>query len=260
MMYVALGNLIVYLFMMADPSNQFISTLIFDRGAILQGQIWRLITYIFVPPMDNIFFFAISLFFYFQIGKILENSWGVFRFNLYYFSGIILTNLAALVLNAYASAYYLNMSLILAFATCASENQVYFFGILPIKMKYIGWLELAYVAVNLVLASLPGKLFIICSLLNFVIFMGSDIKNLLPGNLAYRRPAPKKPSHQGHPNWAAGYHEKKAEPTYRHKCTVCGKTDTQYPDLEFRYCSLCDGYHCYCMEHINNHVHIKDHQ
>ena len=44
---------------------------------------------------------------------------------------------------------------------------------------------------------------------------------------------------------------------YTHKCTVCGKTDVDSPDLEFRYCSRCNGYHCYCQEHISNHTHIQ---
>ena len=59
------------------------------------------------------------------------------------------------------------------------------------------------------------------------------------------------------PNWAKGYQSKTGERPYRHKCTVCGRTDTDYPNLEFRYCSKCNGYYCYCMDHINNHVHIQ---
>ena len=59
------------------------------------------------------------------------------------------------------------------------------------------------------------------------------------------------------PNWASGYQSKSGQKPYRHKCTVCGRTDADYPNLEFRYCSKCKGYYCYCIDHINNHAHIQ---
>ena len=59
------------------------------------------------------------------------------------------------------------------------------------------------------------------------------------------------------PDWAKNYRSSTGERPYRHKCTVCGRTDTDYPNLEFRYCSKCKGYCCYCIDHINNHVHIQ---
>ena len=135
MLWIALGNAIMYLFMQIDPSYLLYFALRFDRAAILGGQIWRLFSYIFIPSGGNILFFAISLYFYYFIGKTIEGQWGPFRFNLFYFSGLIITDLAALLLGDVASAASLNLSLFLAFATLFPENRVLLFYIIPIKMN-----------------------------------------------------------------------------------------------------------------------------
>ena len=96
-------------------------------------------------------------------------------------------------------------------------------------------------------------------LLNYLLFFGSDVKNILPDALRYRQRKNYRTtgtSARPNANWAGSYHSKTGEKPYRHKCTVCGRTDTDYPNLEFRYCSKCNGYYCYCIDHINNHVHI----
>ena len=104
-----------------------------------------------------------------------------------------------------------------------------------------------------------GWLFPIIALLNYFLFYGASFRNLLPESMRYRKVRDRKPgSAAPNPNWAANYRSKTGERPYRHKCTVCGRTDVQYPNLEFRYCSRCAGYHCYCIDHINNHVHITE--
>lgn len=257
MLYVVLGNLMVYLFSLIDPSGLLMSVLSFNRDAILSGQVWRLLTYIFIPTESNILFMAIMMFFYFQIGRLLEHTWGTFRFNLYYFTGVVLTAAAAMIFNVYANASYLNLSLILAYATTCPENRVYLLFI-PIKMKYLAWFYFVSIIATMLTSSMGMKIFVLAALANYFIFMNSDIKGVLP-SFMQGRPKQKKQTNttQGNPGWANKYRNSSGEAPYRHKCTVCGKTDTQYPELEFRYCSQCDGYHCYCMEHINNHDHIK---
>ena len=98
------------------------------------------------------------------------------------------------------------------------------------------------------------------ALLNYILFFGSDIRNILPDSLRYRTTKTQREyraKQRPDPNWSAGYRSSTGEKPYRHKCTVCGRTDVTNPELEFRYCSKCRGYHCYCMDHINNHVHIQ---
>ncbi|MBP3633479.1 MAG: rhomboid family intramembrane serine protease [Oscillospiraceae bacterium] len=251
MLVIAIGMAVVYLFMQIDPSNLFYHTLRFDRNAILQGQVWRLLTYIFIPSYGNIFLLAISMYFYFFIGKAIEGSWGTLRFNLFYLCGVIITDIAALLLHVNASSASLNLSLLLAFATLYPENQVLLFFIIPLKMKYLAWFYFAmtiYDAVRL-------NFFPVFALLNYFIFFGGDIVNVLPDfmkpNGGYRR------AQRPNANWAKDYQKKASKPLYRHKCTVCGRTDTEHPHLEFRYCSKCSGYYCYCLDHINDHAHIQ---
>ncbi len=263
MLYIALGTAVVYLFMVIDPSNVLYHALCFDRGKILHGQIWRLLTYVLIPSSGNILFLAISMFFYYFIGRMIEGQWGVFRFNLFYFSGMLITDVAALLLNVGITAGALNLSLILAFATLFPENRVLIFFVIPIKMKYLAWFYFAVTIWELFTTPLPYNLFSLFALLNYFLFFGSGILNVLPDFLRPRGGF-KKPfgdfgrkKEKPNPNWAEGYRSKSGERPYRHKCAVCGRTDTENPGLEFRYCSKCNGYYCYCIDHINNHAHIQ---
>ena len=259
MLFVAIGNILVYLFAMMDPSGALVQALAFNRNLILhRGQIWRLFTYIFIPsgyPLTML----IMMFFYFQIGRILEARWGVLRFNLYYLCGILITDAAALLLNVGATSSYLNLSLVLAFASTCPEDQVLLFFIIPLKMKWLAWVYLATVAWTLITVQFPVNLFPLFALLNYFLFCHNDIRYLLTRSWQNRVPRVHMPQRKQKPNpdWASGYRSRDGQKPYRHKCTVCGRTDTDYPNLEFRYCSKCKGYHCYCIDHINNHAHIQ---
>ncbi len=257
MLYVALGTALVYFIALIDPSGLFVSYLRFNREAIFHGQVWRLVSYIFVPSDVNPLFLAISLYFYYIIGRMIQSSWGVFRFNLYYFAGVLLTDLGALILGVNATIGYLNLSLTLAFATMFPENRVLLFYIIPIKMKYLAWFYFALTLIQL----FSGNLFPLFALLNYLLFFGGDVCKVLPDFLQPRRNKKSFGSFakksRPDPNWAKDYRSKTGEKPYRHKCTVCGRTDTTDPQLEFRYCSKCNGYYCYCMEHINDHAHVE---
>ena len=244
--------------------------LCFSSSKILQGQVWRLFTYVFTYLLDvsggYLLLAVVSLFCYYQFGKMLENYWGTCRFNLYYLTGVLLTDLAGLLLGYSVTSTDLNLSLFLAIATLAPDTRVLLMMFIPVKMKYMAWVYLGFTALNVILL-LPAGLFSfywlmpLVPLLNYFLFFGSDIQNLFPDSWRYRRPKQHKTAYPSgakpNANWAAGYQSKTGERPYRHKCTVCGRTDTDYPNLEFRYCSKCNGYYCYCMDHINNHVHIQ---
>ena len=269
MLVIAIGNLAVYVLSLIDPSNVVYRYLCFSRSAILQGQVWRLVSYIFTYLLDtrgwSFFLAAVSLFCYYQFGRILESYWGAFRFNLYYLTGVLLTDLAALLLGSGADAGALNLSLFLAVATIAPEAKVLLLFVIPIKMKYMAWVYLGFTAVNiftylqLYSALTFYWLLPVVPLLNYFLFFGSDVRNILLDALRYRQHKNYRTTGTNarpNANWARGYQSKTGERPYRHKCTVCGRTDTEYPNLEFRYCSKCNGYYCYCIDHINNHVHI----
>lgn len=149
------------------------SVLAFNRDAVLHGQIWRLVTFVFIPPNSNILFILFSLYFYWLIGSSLENQWGAFRFNVYYFCGMLGTILAGLI-TGHATNSYLNLSLFLAFALMYPDYQVMVFFILPVKMKYLALIDLAGLAVMFVFDSWSGRVALLFALINVVLFFWHD--------------------------------------------------------------------------------------
>lgn len=266
MLYISVLTLASYILIMVDRSGAFYRAICFDRSAILHGQVWRLLTYVFVPQSSGIFLFLL-LFAYYGIGRMVERVWGTLKFNLFYLCGVLLTDVAAMIFGGTASAYYLNLSLFLALATLFPDNQVLLFYIIPLKMKYLAWAYLLLVLVEIV----QLQFFSIFALLNYFLFFGWDFVNVLPGNGQWLQNLRRKHA-KPNADWASAYtarskpskgHTHKsaakesAAPAYRHKCAVCGRTDQTNPELEFRYCSKCRGYYCYCEDHINNHAHIE---
>ena len=269
MMYITIGTAIVYLMSMIDKSNTLYYALCFDRGLILQGQIWRLFTYVFTYNASNVLFMFISLLCYFSLGRAMENIWGTFRFNLFYFTGVLLMDIFCMIFGGFrADVYYLNMSLFLGYATLYPDAGFLLLFIIPVKAWIFALLDLVLTLVEVVELTAAGlfpyNLFPLIAIANYFLFFGKDVANVIP--LSWRlnaRRAFKKKSHKKTgtvPFPTAGSYKATTttvEAPYTHKCTVCGRTDVTNPELEFRYCSRCNGYHCYCEDHISNHTHIQ---
>lgn len=261
------GNIIVYLLAMFAGWGS-VSFLAFDLNHVLHGEIWRLITFIFYPMNSGIFFLAVSLYFYYFIGSTLEREWGTAKFNLYYLSGVVLTVVSTIVaslISGYnltvAGTGYINMSMFFAFAMLYPDTQVLLFFIIPVKIKWLAWIDAGFFGLSILSSLMRGDLVgwvtPLIALLNFVVFFWTAISD----EIAYRRGrARHQSSHQTIQFKQAVRQQKKKEETrgYRHKCEICGRTDTDYPNLEFRYCSRCAGYHCFCEDHIFNHEHFKE--
>ena len=147
--------------------------LYFDRDLILHGEIWRLITFIFLPPTGSLIFIFISLYFYYFLGTSLENHWGGARFNIYYGIGI-LGNILGGFLTGVATNSYLNTSLLLAFAVLYPEMEFTLFFILPVKVKWIGWAWGAYLIYQLIVDPWPYKAALVLSFLPFLLFFGKQ--------------------------------------------------------------------------------------
>lgn len=268
MLLVSVGTLIVWFFMQIDPSNALYRFLCFNRYQILHGQIWRLFTYIFIPQSSGIWLLLL-LFAYYGIGRMIEAVWGTFKFNMFYLLGVLLMDVGSMLLGTTASSHYLNLSLFLALATMYPDNRVLVMYIIPLKMKYLAWFYLLISLADVV----SGDLSPLFAFLNYFIFFGKECMNVLPGadrvgsqrfNFGTRGGHRSKSTNaRPNPNWANnykkpnGYKKVVDAPAYRHKCSVCGKTDVSNPELEFRYCSKCNGFYCYCQDHINNHPHIQ---
>lgn len=241
-----------------------------DVGAILHGQVWRLVTWIAVGRINlsdpfSLLFVAITLYLYYMIGRNLENVWGAFRFNVYYLSGILFNIIAAFILyfvdksifgGVFISLYedgltYINYSLFLAFACIYPDMELLYMFLIPIKMKYFGILYGFFIARDIIAEISDGNIgaavAIVVAVLNFIIFFLStrNTKRISPRD--YNRK--KKYKEQ----------VRNVEKQTRHRCAVCGRTEQDDEHLEFRFCSKCDGNYEYCMEHLFTHQHVKKH-
>ncbi len=263
MTVIVAGTVLVYLLDMFSGGISFSSLLYFSPYRVIHHlEIWRLVTFLFVPSSGGVFL-LIELYFYWFVGSALEREWGTAKFSLFYLAGVIFNLLYGFL--AYAmgavgivvSMRYINLSLFFAFATLYPNLQVLLFFLIPIKVKWLAWFDAAVFAWS-VLSSLlslnvAGALLPIVALLNYFLFFGSD---LLAAANHTRQRVQYRTSRQT-VNFKRAARQAQQQRGYLHKCAVCGKTDTDYPDMEFRYCSKCNGYYCYCKDHINNHVHIQ---
>lgn len=242
MIYIVALNLVVYLMSFIDPTLSYINKLDLIPQLVLKGEIWRLITFIFIPPTFSMIWILFTLYFYYMIGSGLEREWRSFKFNIYYFLGIIGTIIGAFISGFGITGFYLNLSLFLAFAYIYPNFQILLFFILPVKMKYLAWLDVLFLGWSFFTGSIDMKLAIVAALLNFLIFFGKDIFIYLKNN---RKSYFSKKS----------YKQNFSKKDYFHKCTTCGLTDRDNRELEFRYCLTCEK--CFCTEHLKEHTHIK---
>lgn len=225
------------------------------------GQIWRLISWVLIPPSrSNIIFVIFMLILYYQLGTVLEQTWGAFRFNLYIFGGVIFTILGALVLylvlgvnapvsiGASFSTYYINMTIFLAFAVCYPNMQVMLYFLIPIKMKWMAVVYGVLIAYEFVISGWAGRVAIFASVLNFLIFF------LVIRNLKVYSPKEvrRKKNFQRQMNQPRG-----GGASYIHKCAICGRTERDDPNLQFRFCSKCNGNYEYCQDHLFTHKHVE---
>ncbi len=148
--------------------------LAFNRALILRGQVWRLFTFIFIPESSSLLMIFFTLYFYYLIGTALENRWGSRRFNLYYLFGILGADLGGMLLG-YNTNHYLNLSLFLAFACLYPDFEVLLFFVLPVKMKYIAWVDAAYLLYLFIMGSWASRGCMLLSFLPFFMFFGRDL-------------------------------------------------------------------------------------
>ncbi len=259
MRYIAIGSGIVWILNQFNP--QTLSFLAFNPQLVLQGQIWRLVGFFFIPNNTGLLG-LISVYLYYWIGSTLEQHWGTGQFTIYFFSGAILTMLYGLLmylafgLNAWLAPTYVYLAMFFAFAVYFPNLELLLFFFIPVKIKYLAWLDAA-IFVWGVISGLsaghfsPETLLPVVALLNFFVFCGGELLHAVRGlqtskaAVNFRRESRR-------------IRYEQSQKRYNHKCAVCGRTDADYPDLEFRYCSRCAGYHCFCQDHINNHVHFTE--
>ncbi|MDO4633199.1 MAG: hypothetical protein Q4B01_05015 [Eubacteriales bacterium] len=270
--YIIAMYVVGYLFTLFAPG--ILMQLSLEPAYILKGQVWRLVSWLLVPPSASPdIFTVIMLFFYYSVGKALENNWGAFRYNVYIFSGMIFTVIGAFVLHFALgqpahfwtynlisgifstpfSTYYINMSIFLAFAASFPNAEVLLYFFIPVKIKWLGVIYGVMLAVEFVSGSLVTKVVIVASLLNFILFFFStrNMQRYSPKEQKRRNDFKKmsRPTGGERRSGANGQ-------ITRHKCAVCGRTELDGDNLEFRFCSKCAGNYEYCQDHLFTHEHV----
>ena len=252
MRYIVIANIVFWLLNFVN--GKFIYYMTFSPFAIMHGQVWRLISFVFIPPGTGIIAF-IAFYFYYVIGSSLEQHWGTAKFNLYFLTGVLLTIIYGFLVyfitgrSCNLSAVYIYLSLFFSFAALFPDMQVLLFFIIPIKIKYLAIVDGILFILGVIGSRFPENLLPVVAVLNFVIFCGGEMF----------RPLRRRPASATTVNFrreAAKIRNEEQRRLYNHRCCVCGRTDRDYPDLEFRYCSKCAGYRCFCADHINSHVHF----
>ena len=264
-----------YLLQMFDRSGLLITYLTLNPYAILHGQIWRLVTWVLIPPSSGgLFFTLLMLYFYCSIGTSLERTWGTYRYNVYLFQGMLFTIVGSFLLMGYCylfkpeipllgtaltitpvkyftviammfSTYYINMSIFLAYAATFPDAQVLLMFIIPIRVKWLGVIYAVMLLFQFLGTNVYGKFAIGASLLNFVVFF------LTSRNMMHLNPK------QIHRRQEFKREVRRSTGITKHKCAICGRTEVDSPQMQFRFCSKCDGNYEYCEEHLYTHTHIK---
>ena len=253
MRYLTIAN--VAFWILGAANSTLLSYLSFDAALILQGQVWRLLTFMLYPPSAGMLAFLV-FYFYYWMGSTLERYWGTPQFNIYVLIGWALTVVYGFLvyfLGGYRiriNAQYLYLSMFFSYAALFPDQQVLLFFVIPIKMKYLALIDAVYFVIAVVSGPFPANLVPVVAVLNFFLFFYGTLTRLIPRKqsssaINFRKAAKK-------------IRQEESSRLYHHKCAVCGRTDTEYPGLEFRYCSRCAGYHCFCADHINNHIHFTD--
>ena len=270
-----------YLLELFDRGGLLISYLTLNPYAILHGQIWRLVTWVLIPPSSGgLFFTLLMLYFYCSIGMSLERTWGTYRYNVYLFQGMLFTIAGSFLLMGYCylfhpqiqmmdmrgmlhvltvdspneyfraiaglfSTYYINMSIFLAYAATFPDAQVLLMFIIPIRVKWLGAIYAVMLLFQFLGTNVYGKFAIGASLLNFVVFF------LTSRNMMHLNPK------QIHRRQEFKREVRRNTGITKHKCAICGRTEVDSPQMQFRFCSKCDGNYEYCEEHLYTHTHIK---
>ena len=264
--YMIVCYVIGYALMIVNPG--ILNWLSLEPAYILRGQVWRLVTWVLYPPSTSgVLWFAIAvLFFYYPIGTSLERTIGTFKYTLYILSGVIFTILGAFILyfllggnvlvgNVF-STYYISLSTFLAYAMCYPDMQVLLMFIIPVKMKWMAIFYVVIVVYEMIQYIMAGAWYlvipIVASLLNFIIFYfgTNDFSRYNPKEVHRRNEFRRAMEPQGRMKSGSGS-------VTKHKCAICGRTELDDPNLEFRFCSRCNGNYEYCQDHLFTHTHVK---
>jgi len=240
-LYIVVGQ--VMFFISVSTGAVDIEQMLLIPGMVLQGEVWRLITFVLIPPVMEPIFVIFAWYLFYLMGTALENEWGVFRYNIY----LLIAYLTTIAMSFFtpglaATNAFIGGSVFLAFAFLYPDFVLYLFFILPIRIKWLALVTWIGYFLSFVFGGWSGRLLVLASILNFLLFFGKDIIR----KAKYGR---------RHMVRQAQEYSRRDEPL--HRCVICGATEKTNRELEFRYCGQCKPVACYCMEHLTDHEHKK---
>lgn len=238
-LYIVAGQVCAYALARSRPDM--LSSMLLVPGLVLNGEIWRLLTFVLVPPALNLIFAFFGWYLFYLMGTALENQWGSARYTAFLAVGYAASVAAAFITPAYAaSTAFLGGSVFLAFAYLYPDFVIYMFFVLPVRIRWLAMITWMWYGWTALTGMWPERLMVLAATANFLVFFARDIA------LTVRR---------GHRQMTGKVKAIAAELEPLHKCVVCGATDRTAPAKEFRYCSKCSPALCYCTEHMPGHDH-----
>lgn len=228
---VVLLNALTFLLVTANPAYGDVLSL--DAAKIMQGEVWRLVTYIFVPETRSVFWILFALLFLWFLSTMLEDIWGPLKLNVFYLLGMAGCTVAAFFFGGGPSNTFLNLSLFFAFATIAPDYEVFLFFIARVKIKYIAWFMAAIFGLQFLVLPVPAKMAMAASLANYLLFFGPEF---IRSRWTARRNTER----------LNRFKSAQTESTL-HRCASCGRTELSDPDLDFRVSATGEEF---CLEHL----------
>ena len=211
-------------------------------GKVFEGEVWRLITFLFVPITTSPIWLFFALYIFYIFGTSLERHWGMVRYNTFLWLGTVLTVAAAgLVHDWPVSGAFLEGTVFLAFATYNPNFELRLFFVLPVKVKYLAYLQAAGYMMALLVGDMATRVMVLASIGNYLVFFAPSVISRI---YHFRRRM----------QWEARQYDPGDAP--RHICATCGANSNSHPNMDFRYCSKCDGHYAYCEEHLRDHQHV----
>jgi len=245
------GMAIVWVLSLLKPEFQ--DRLVLDMDAVRAGQIWRLVTFLFIPTETSPWWVLIMLYFTWWVGSSLEQHWGPFKFNLYYALGALGTIVAALIAGP-ATNFWLDASLFLAFATVFPEVTILLFFVIPVRVKWLGIVAALFMAYAAAMGGWGARASIAASMVNYLVFFGEHWYGVFTRRATVARQKSRlesmRPSAGRGSSPAAG-----GPPVFGERvCALCGAREADGADIRVCSCEKCGGHpRTLCLEHARNH-------
>lgn len=237
------GQVVLFVADLVDRNLQ-----VADRAAlvwndVLAGEFWRLGTFLFIPFSGSPLWLFFACYLFLMFGSSLQAIWGYVRYNVFMWLGVVLTVAGgALFRDQPITSNFLYLTVFLAFATYNPDFELRLFFVLPVKVKYLAYFQVAVYLLNFIQGPMSVRVMVATSLGNYMVFFAPMLFQRI-------RNAQRKMQ------WDAKQYKTNNQP--RHACAVCGINSDTHPSMDFRYCSKCDGEYAYCEEHIRNHECIR---